>query len=403
MHLRSAFIQPVLSALLVCQPRPSIFRPALAACSRPTANLDAGGLQIVKSKGTKPIPTFDEKLPFGKHFSDHMFEVKWNVKEGFGAPQIVPFHKLELDPASQCLHYGVQCFEGMKAYKDSDGNIRLFRPDMNMKRFQDSCQRLALPTFDAEQMIACLKEFLKLDAAWIPEKEGFSFYLRPTAIATGETLGVVPSSDALFFIMGCPVGPYFKDGFAPVKILAESNYRRAWPGGTGDAKVGGNYAPGLLPQRLAQEAGYSQVLWLFGEEDYVTEVGSMNIFFVWINENGEEELVTAPLDGTILPGVTRDSILELVREWGELKVTERKITMQQVCDAVSDGRLKEAFGAGTAAIVSPINGIAYNGTDMPVPCGTDNKAGPLAKRLYHSLSDIQYGRKPFRDWSVLVE
>lgn len=394
-----------LSTILMCHtPAVSLLSGHRGAASMTSlANLDVGKLQIKQSTAKKTIPTFDANLPFGKHFSDHMFEVEWNNAEGFAPPRIVPFHKLELDPASPCLHYGVQCFEGMKAYKDSDGKIRLFRPDMNMKRWFASCTRLALPTFDQEQMIGCIKELLKVDANWVPEQDGFSYYLRPTAIATSSTLGVVPPSEALFFVIGCPVGPYFKDGFAPVKILAESKFKRAWPGGTGNAKVGGNYAPGLLPQRLAQEKGYSQVLWLFGEEDYITEVGAMNIMVFWENAQGKKELVTAPLDGTILPGVTRDSILELTRAWGEFDVTERAFTMGEVVKAAEDGRLIEVFGAGTAAIVAPINGIAYQGKELAVPCGKDGKAGDLAARLYHDLCDIQYGRKQFSNWSVRVE
>ena len=366
------------------------------------APINVNALKVTPAAVPKTKPPFDASLSFGTSFSDHMLEIEWDVASGFGEPRIVPYHALELDPASPCLHYGVQCFEGMKAYKDESGAVRLFRPDMNMKRFKTSCERLSLPVFEEEQMLACLKKLIEVDKDWVPGEAGYSLYIRPTALATSSTLGVTPPSHALFFIITCPVGPYFKAGFAPVKILAEEAYRRAWPGGTGCYKIGGNYAPGLLPQRAAAEHGYSQVLWLFGEEQYVTEVGSMNLFVFWKNAHGKEELITAPLDGTILPGVTRDSILTLARTWREFEVSERSYTMQEIVDASSEGRLIEAFGAGTAAIVSPIDAIAFQGKELAVPCGPDGKAGLLAKRLFHSLSDIQYGRKPFDNWSVVA-
>lgn len=380
-------------------------RPAAAIAVRgfsSAAPIDVKSLKVQQAVAPKTKPAFDSKLAFGTTFSDHMFEIEWDAETGFGEPRIVPYHPLAIDPASPCLHYGVQCFEGMKAYKDEQGKVRLFRPDMNMKRFKTSCERLSLPMFEEVQMLDCLKKLIQVDRDWVPSEQGYSLYIRPTAIATSSTLGVSPPHHALFFIITSPVGPYFKAGFAPVKILAEDSYRRAWPGGTGCYKVGGNYAPGLLPQREAADKGYSQVLWLFGEEQYVTEVGSMNLFVFWKNSQGKDELITAPLDGTILPGVTRDSILKLARKWGEFEVSEKAYTMKEVSQAISEGRLYEAFGAGTAAIVAPINGIAYKGTELPVPCGQDDKAGDVAKRLYHELSDIQYGRKSFEDWSQVV-
>ena len=267
------------------------------------APIKANSMVITRAATLKPKPTFDISLPFGTKFSDHMLEVDWDIKTGFGAPRIVPYHALAIDPSSPCLHYGVQCFEGMKAYKDEKGRVRLFRPDMNMKRFKTSCQRLSLPTFDESQMLECLKKLIQEDKDWVPQETGYSLYIRPTAIATSETLGVSPPHHALFYVITCPVGPYFKAGFAPVKILAEDSFRRAWPGGVGNYKVGGNYAPGLLPQKLAADKGYSQILWLFGEEQYITEVGSMNLFVFWENSAGKQELITAPLDGTILPGL----------------------------------------------------------------------------------------------------
>jgi len=387
----------ILKPVLVSQPSRSY------AASFSSSSIDPSALTIKKTAAPKLKPANDHSLVFGAQFADHMLEVDWKRDKGFGPPRIVPHHKLEIDPAAPALHYSVQAFEGMKAYKDSQGKIRLFRPDKNMQRFNDSCERLAVTSLDREGLLKCIKELLKVDSDWVPEKEGYSLYLRPTMIATDPALGVHPSTEALIYCITSPVGPYFKDGFKPVKILAETTFKRAWPGGTGCNKVGGNYAPGLLPQQMANKAGYSQVLWLFGEDDYVTEVGSMNIFFLWETPSGKIELVTAPLDGTILPGVTRDSILELAREWGEFEVTERPFTMPEVAAAWKEGRLREAFGAGTAAVIAPINGIAYKGEEMNISCGEDGNAGPLAARLYKEITDIQAGKKSFRDWSVLID
>jgi len=360
-------------------------------------------MKIELTKTPKAKPVFDATLAFGKKFSDHMLELDWTIESGFSAPRIVPYHNLSLDPAVPALHYAVQCFEGMKAYKDSAGKVRLFRPDLNMKRFKDSCERLALPTVDMQGWLQCIKELVKVEQSWVPSNNGYSLYLRPTAIATTEALGVFPPTKALLYCITSPVGPYFKDGFAPVKVLAETAFRRAWPGGTGNNKVGGNYAPGLLPQALASKQGYSQVLWLFGEEEQVTEVGSMNLFVFWKTPEGKEELVTAPLDGTILPGVTRQSILDLTRCWKEFEVSEKVYTMPELERAVAEGRVIEVFGAGTAAVVAPISGIGYKGQELKIPCGADGKAGNLAKRLFESVSDIHYGRSDPHGWSVVVD
>jgi len=383
----------------------AMLRPAGASAafsSSVASSIDVASLQLTRTETPKTKPPFDHTLPFGGVTSDHMMEVDWAISSGFTAPRIVPVHPLSILPTAPALHYGVQCFEGMKAYRGKDGTVRLFRPDKNMARWNRSCERLALPTFDSDAMIACLKKLVEVDQDWVPDKEGFSLYLRPTALGTDNVLSVHPSESALFFIITCPVGPYFKNGFAPVKILAETSFKRAWPGGMGGHKVGGNYAPGMLPQRLAQEAGYAQVLWLFGDEDIVTEVGSMNLFTHWITPEGKEQLITAPLDGTILPGVTRDSILELAREWGDCEVVEGTYTMPEVAKAAAEGRLLEVFGAGTAAVISPVELIGYKGEDIKVPCGADGKVGPLAAKIHKTLTDIHYGRTEFRGWSVPI-
>ncbi|ORY53858.1 aminotransferase [Rhizoclosmatium globosum] len=264
---------------------------------------------------------------------------------------------------------------------------------MNMNRLLRSCQRLALPEFDKAQLLESIKKLLLVDERWIPSE-------RDT-----ESLGVGPSNQAKIFVINCPVGPYYKTGFAAVSLAATSNYVRAWPGGTGDAKVGGNYAPGIRPQVEVAQKGYAQNLWLFGEEDFLTEVGTMNLFVFWKNAEGELELVTPPLDGTILPGVTRDSILTLAKQWGEFKVSEKKVTMPQLVEALKEKRVVEMFGAGTAAIVSPIKNIFYKGTDWAIPLDPkdpSSQAGALTKRFADTIMGIQYGEIP-HEWSVVVK
>jgi branched-chain amino acid aminotransferase len=309
----------------------------------------------------------------------------------------------DMSPSS--LYPGLQCFEGMKAYKKvgNGQSLRLFRPDMNMKRLAASMDRLHLPgaDFEHDQLLDCIKQLVKVDQKWIPVGEGYSLYLRPTVIATHRFLGLAAPDSILLYVISSPVGPYYKTGFKPVRLWAESTYVRAWPGGTGAAKVGGNYAPTMKPQALAASAGYSQVLWLFGEGEEITEVGSMNAFFVLSGDNGRLELVTAPLTrGDILPGVTRDSILRMARtNWSdELDVSERFATMPEIEEAAKKGRLIEAFGAGTAAIVCPISCIHYKGHDIEIPA-----TGKLTQRIWDQITAIQYGVSPGPDgWSVEI-
>lgn len=346
-------------------------------------------------------------LVFGRTFSDHLLEIEWDEATGWKAPVIRPFGDFSISPAATVLHYGIECFEGMKAYKDKNGFVRLFRPDCNMERFNFSMVRLAMPTFKGEALIECIKQLLRLDASWVPEGDGYSIYLRPTAIGLGAALGVHASETVKIFVIMSPVGPYYKNGFVPIKLLADTENIRAWPGGVGNAKVGGNYGPTIAPSKKAAEQGCSQVLWLFGDNHEVTEVGAMNIFFVLRNLDGSLELTTAPLSrGDILPGVTRRSILELARGWGgqltdgtKVHVTERWLTMPEVARAGKEGRLVEAFGAGTAVVISPVRSILYQGAEIVVPTG--DQAGPIAAKLWTDLTDIQYGRVE-HPWSVKV-
>jgi len=284
----------------------------------------------------------------------------------------------------------MSAFEGMKAYKDASGRIRLFRPEKNMERMSSSMVRLAMPALDNAGYLACLKRLVALERSWVPDGDGFSLYLRPTVIGTQPTLGVGPSSSIKLFTICCPVGPYYPEGFKPVSIFAERDAVRAWPGGVGDRKLGGNYAPTILVQKRAAEKGFSQVLWLVGPELAVTEVGTMNFFVLWRNKAGARELITAPLDGTILPGVTRDSIIHLARQH-KIRVSERRQTMKQLIAAMDAGRVLEAFGAGTACVVSPVKEINFQGTAYDIPLGKEpgSKSGPMAQFFWDELTKIQ--------------
>jgi branched-chain amino acid aminotransferase len=333
-----------------------------------------------------------------------MLEVDWDVATGWHNPKIIPYGNFSLSPAATALHYGIECFEGMKGYKDKAGTIRLFRPDKNMERLNHSMTRLGMPSIAGnDAFLQCIKQLLKVDESWIPDKEGYSIYLRPTAIGTSPFLGVHASEQIKLYVILSPVGPYYKSGFVPIKLFADTHNVRAWPGGVGNAKVGGNYGPTIEPSKKAASLGCSQVLWLFGADHQITEVGAMNIFFLLKKKGcaqGKLELVTAPLTrGDILPGVTRNSILALAREWGEFEVNERWLTMGEVAAAEKEGRLVEAFGAGTAVVISPVRSIIYEDKEIKVPTG--DAAGPVASRLWKTLYDIQYG-KVAHPWSVVV-
>jgi len=365
------------------------------------SDVDSSKLTVTRTQNPKP-KTVKEELVFGKAMSDHMLEVDWFKGKGWTAPRIVPFGNLSIHPASSCLHYALECFEGMKAYLDSQGKIRLFRPDKNMARMNNSMKRLDMPGFNGDEFLACIKRLVKEDKDWIPNAYNYSLYIRPTTIATQPTLGVSSPGQLKLFVICSPVGPYYPTGFKPVKLLADPAYCRAWPGGTGANKVGGNYAPGIQAARLATDKGYAQILWLFGKEHYVTEVGTMNQFFFWQRKDGKKELITAPLDGTILPGVTRDSILELARDWKEFEVTERPFTINEVVEAVKEKRMIEAFGAGTAAVVAPVEGFEYEGQYHPIPVDKQKQIGALTQRFADTIMGIQYGRIPHK-WSVVVD
>jgi branched-chain amino acid aminotransferase len=325
-----------------------------------------------------------------------MLSIEWTATAGWHAPRITPYQNLSLDPATCVLHYAFTAFEGMKAYKDAQNNIRLFRPDKNMRRMNKSSARIALPNFDGDALIALIGEFLKLDEKWIPKERGYSLYLRPTIIGTQRTLGVGPPGSALLFVIASPVGPYYPTGFKAVNLEATDYAVRAWPGGVGDKKLGANYAPGVVPQMAAASRGFHQNLWLFGDNDEVTEVGTMNFFAAIKNKDGQKELMTSPLDGTILEGVTRDSVLALARERLEpegWKVSERKFTMAELAEASDEGRLLECFGAGTAVIISPVRCISWKGRLVQCGLQENQEAGPIAERMLDWIVSIQYGEE----------
>ncbi|KAL1983581.1 hypothetical protein VTN96DRAFT_10241 [Rasamsonia emersonii] len=367
--------------------------------------LDPSKLTITRTTTPKElIPP--EQLVFGKTFTDHMLTIEWTATDGWQAPRITPYQNLSLDPATCVFHYAFECFEGMKAYKDKNGRIRLFRPNKNMERLNKTSARIALPTVDGEAFTKLIAEFVKVDSRFIPEQRGYSLYLRPTMIGTQKTLGVGPPGSALLYVIASPVGPYYPTGFKAVSLEATDYAVRAWPGGVGDKKLGANYAPCIVPQKQAASRGFQQNLWLFGEEEYVTEVGTMNLFMAILNkETGQKELITAPLDGTILEGVTRDSVLALARErlapegW---VISERKVRMSELAEASAEGRLLEVFGSGTAAIVSPVRSIGYKGKLLNCGLKENEEAGPIASQMKNWIEAIQYGDEE-HEWSYIVE
>jgi branched-chain amino acid aminotransferase len=330
-------------------------------------------------------PGDENNLRFGDIFTDHMFVMDYKAGIGWFDPRIIPYGRFQIDPAAMGLHYAQEIFEGLKAYNGQDNDIYLFRPDENIKRFNASASRICMPGVDHSIFMEGMKKLILLDREWIPKNKGTSLYIRPAMFATEPHLGVRPSKEYIFFIILCPVGSYYKEGLNPVKIYVEDKYVRAAIGGLGEAKTGGNYAASLLASEEAKAKGFTQVLWLdAAERKYVDEVGTMNIFFVIDNE-----LVTAPLTGSVLRGITRDSVIQLSKDWG-LKVSERKLSIHEIINASNSGRLTEAFGTGTAAVISPVGQITYQGVDYTVAGG---KMGEISQRLYNELIAIQYGIK----------
>lgn len=352
-------------------------------------------ISIQRTAAPKQKPTDESKLGFGKIFTDHMFIMNYDEGQGWHDPRIVPYGPLSLEPSAMCLHYGQEVFEGMKAYRAPDGRILLFRPDRNLARLNTSNDRLCIPEIDEDFALECIKELVKLDADWIPTSEGTSLYIRPFIFAVDPMLGVHPGKHLMFVIILSPVGAYYDGGLAPVKIFVEDEYVRAVRGGMGFSKTGGNYAASLKAQQLAEKQGYTQVLWLDGvERKYVEEVGAMNVFFVI-----DGTVVTPELDGATLAGVTRMSAIEMIRSWG-VKVEERPLAIDEITKAAEEGRLDEAFGTGTAAVVSPIGELKYQDKVMPINNG---EIGPISQKLYDCLTGLQFGKlEDTFGWTVEV-
>ena len=344
-------------------------------------------IKIIKAQPEKmkDKPKDESKLGFGQIFTDHFFNMKYKEGRGWHDAIIEPYRPLQLDPTAMCLHYAQEIFEGLKAYRGKDGAIFLFRPTENAKRMNASAERLCMPSIDEGIFLDALKKLVILEKDWIPHGAGTSLYIRPTMIATEPALGVHPANEYLFFIVVGPVGAYYPQGFSPTKIYVSEEYVRAAAGGTGFTKAAGNYAASLYASRIATNMGYTQVLWLDAKEKkYVEEVGTSNIFFLI-----GDELITPALTGTILPGVTRHSVIQLARHFG-VKVAERQLSIDEIITASQKGTLKEVFASGTAAIVSPVGQIYFRGKEHLINAG---KTGPLAEKLYNEILQIQYGLK----------
>ena len=340
-------------------------------------------IRLAERKKEKPP---GDKLGFGQYYTDHMLIVEYDEGKGWHSPRIEPYHNIELDPAAKVFHYGQTVFEGLKAYRTEDGRVLLFRPRKNFERLNRSCDRLSIPRLDEDFLLESLLELIRIDRDWVPDAPGTSLYIRPFIIATEPALGLAPSRKYMYMVILSPVGMYYKEGIKPVKIFVEPEYVRAVRGGTGEAKTAGNYAASLKAQEKAEGLGYTQVLWLDGvERRYVEEVGSMNVFF-----KIGDTVVTPSLNGSVLAGVTRDSVIQMIRHWG-IRLEERLLPIDEVLAAAKNGTLVEAFGSGTAAVISPIGELNIGGETIVIG---NNQTGELTARLYDTLTGIQFGRLP---------
>ena len=353
-------------------------------------------IKFTKAASLKAKPQPGDKLGFGHIFTDYMLVMPYDEVQGWHDPEIKPYAPIELSPAAMCLHYGQEVFEGLKAYRTADGKVQLFRPQENFKRLNKSNERLVIPELPEDLAMKCLIELLKIEKDWVPSKEGESLYIRPFIIAVDPFLGVKPGAQYLFIIILSPSGAYYESGLNPVNIYVESKYVRAVRGGMGFAKTGGNYAASLIGQDEAHKQNYSQVLWLDGvEQKYIEEVGAMNIFFVI-----DGKVVTPMLQGSILPGITRKSAIEVCKSKG-IPVEERRIDIQEIADAYDAGKLDEVFGTGTAAVISPVGHLKWNDKVMEI---NGNKIGKISQMLYDTMTGIQWGKiEDTFNWIVPVE
>ena len=353
-------------------------------------------MEIKVIKTDKPKEKIDaSKVEFGKYFTDHMFIMEYNKEQGWHDARIEPYSNLSLEPAAAVFHYGAEIFEGLKAYRKPNGEVQLFRPDANIERLNNSAERICLPQIDEELALEAITRFVEIEKEWVPEKIGTSLYIRPFLFATSPELGLHSINEAMFVIIACPVGNYYKEGINPVSIMIETEDVRAVRGGTGYAKCGGNYAASNRAGEKAEKKGYSQVLWLDGvERKYIEEVGSMNVMF-----KIDGKVITPKLTGSVLPGVTRRSCIQILKDWG-YTVEERLISVDEVGEAMKSGKLEEAWGCGTAAVVSPIGTLEYEGEKFII---NNNKTGELTQRLYDELTGIQWGTKEDKyNWCLKV-
>ena len=352
-------------------------------------------IKTVKTSTPKTKPADESKLGFGKIFSDHMFVMDYSPEQGWHDARVVPYAPFQMDPACVVFHYAQELFEGLKAYRAESGRIQLFRPDCNGQRMQDSSERMCIPTIPVDDFVQAVKALVEVDKDWVPHSDGTSLYIRPFVIATDVGMGVHASHNYTFCIICAPSGAYYAEGLDPIRIYVEDEYIRAAPGLTGFTKCGGNYAASLKAGALAEEKGFAQVLWLDGvEKKYVEEVGAMNIMF-----KIDGKIYTAACSGTVLPGVTRRSCIELLKDCG-YEVIEGKLAIEDVMKAGHEGRLEEVFGTGTAAVVSPVKELDWKGDKVFI---NDGKIGDVTQKLYDTMTGIQWGRLPDeKGWVVPV-
>ena len=353
-------------------------------------------IKIELTKNPKEKPADQSKLGFGRIFTDHMYVMDYHEGQGWHDPKIIPYQPISLEPSAMVFHYAQEMFEGLKAYHTPDGRVLLFRPDRNIQRAENSCKRLCIPPVPQDDFLNALKTLVRVEKDWIPTTPGTSLYIRPFIIATDESLGVHPSHSYKFIIILSPSGAYYASGLNPVTIWIEDDYVRAVRGGIGEAKAGGNYAASLKAQVKGEAGGYAQVLWLDGvERKYIEEVGSMNIFFKIAGK-----VVTPQLNGSILPGVTRATCLDLCRSWG-MEVEERRVSVEELVAAARDGSLEECWGSGTAAVISPVGTLRYENDVMEISGGG---IGPVSQRLYDTVTGIQTGKlEDTHGWTVEVK
>ncbi|VVC40579.1 Hypothetical protein CINCED_3A000202 [Cinara cedri] len=380
------------STLSQNDPEKNNLKPEIDITVSKSSKLNDNVTNILKS-GTQ--------IRFGTIFTDHMLKISYDKHAGgWQKPYITPMEHLSLHPAAKVLHYATEVFEGMKAYRSVHGHMNLFRPELNLKRLNVSAKRIGLPEIEPEVLLSGIERLVSIDNEWLPVSAPLSLYIRPNLIGTEGALGVGQADSALLYVIMCTVGSYFSNKFKSVRLMANPKFTRAWPGGSGDSKIGANYATTLYPQELASELGCHQMLWLFGEDRQITEVGAMNVFIFYKNKCGAKVLATPPLNGLILPGITRQSILELAREWNEFYVEERNFTMDELIELNNNNQILEFFGSGTAAVISPVSSILYEGEDIKLP--TMEQPTPLYSRLYNAITDIQYGKIP-HPWTRVID